>query len=254
MSPFFDNVTASTTPSIFIVCPAVPESTFHSFRVSSRLPLAAILPSGESATDSTVSSWPDSVFFNAPVLVSHTLIDLSKLPVQIELPSPAKESDVISPVWPFSVCFTSPVWMSINLMALLLESAAARVFPSGETARGGLASFIVSFSAPVSASHSLMTNPRLPLTSVLLSGENATALTFSISPDMVFLIAPFSTTGAASLSPAPAEQLEKSKERVSAPTAAADRQRFLVIGISSFGVLSTPIYDDKNRRILLPPD
>src|SRR5215472_7690045 len=136
---------------------------------------------------------------------------------------------------------TLPVCTSRSLMSLLLESTAASVLPSGENARGGDASLIVSFSAPVCASHTLMTKPRLPLTSVLLSGENATALTFSISPDMVLLRAPFSTTGGASLSPAPAEQLEKSTERASAPTAAADRHRFLVMHFILWGLVYTHI-------------
>src|SRR5262249_13912262 len=120
-------------------------------------------------------------------------------------------------------------------MALPLESTAASVLPSGKKASGGEASLIVSFSAPVWASQTLITNPRLPLTSVLLSGENATALTLSISPEMVFFRAPLSTAGGASLSPAPAEQLEKSRERVSAPTAAADSRRFLVISFHPLG-------------------
>src|SRR5262249_18992145 len=154
--------------------------------------------------------WPDSVFFNAPLFASHTLTDLSKLALHSVLPSPEKATDVISPLCPVSVWITLPVCTSSNLMALPLESTAASVLLSGEKSKVGEASLIVSFSAPVWASQTLITNPRLPLTSVLLSGENATALTLSISPDMVFFRAPLSTAGGASLSPAPAEQLEKS--------------------------------------------
>ncbi|GIX40680.1 MAG: hypothetical protein KatS3mg129_0413 [Leptospiraceae bacterium] len=85
--------------------------------ISSQLPEAKYLPSGEKDTDSIEYLCPSKVFINFPVPTSHSFIVLSLLPEAKYLPSGEKDTELTEPKFKIKVKYNS----GLILVCALIE-------------------------------------------------------------------------------------------------------------------------------------